>query len=85
MSKIVDRILTRLFAGHLRRLFEVAADLGIDIVVLTRDPDAEVRMMSSTEDTEHIVELMTQCIYRLTEQTLEAAKAQEEANRATKQ
>jgi hypothetical protein len=85
MSKIVDRILADLFARHLRQLFELGKDIDVDVVVMTQDPGGEVRLRASTDDTEHIVEVLTACIYRLAENAIEAAKAQEEANRATKQ
>jgi signal transduction histidine kinase len=85
MSKIVDRVLNTLLEGHVRRVFELAHDTGIDVVVMTQDPDGEVRLRSSTDDAEHIAELLTQCLVRLAENAIEAAKAQDEANRATKQ
>jgi signal transduction histidine kinase len=85
MSKVVDRILAQLFEGHIKRLFELAHDTGIDLLVMSQDPDGEVRLRASTDDAEHIVEVLTQCIYRLAENAIEAAKAQEEADRATKQ
>jgi signal transduction histidine kinase len=85
MTKIVDRILGQLFEGHLKRLFELAHDTGVDLLVMTQDPGGEVRLRSSTDDAEHIAELLTQCLVRLAENAIEAAKAQEEADRATKQ